>query len=320
MRIEARTLVDGILAGLAGGTVLIVVFTFLDLASGTPLTTPTFLSGALLGQLGVEPTSLRIALYTVAHYVAFLALGVGAAVLFELTGLPRNLLLGAIYGLFTCSLLFYTTLVLSGADVLLAPAWPAVLLGNVLAGVAIVGYLHWRSEEPGVLGVWNQIAASRVLHEGIVAGLLGAAAVAVWFLIVDSVAGRPLFTPAALGSAIFFGTEAAGHVEVSASTVLGYTMIHVAAFVLFAVVISALVIQAERTPPVLFLLLILFVAMETFFIAMVAMLGQWILEELAWWSVLAGNVIAAVTVGLYMWHAHPELRRKLRDDVLWAEE
>ena len=45
----------------------------------------------------------------------------------------------------------------------------------------------------------------QVLHEGFIAGLIGAAAVALWFLVVDVIAGRPFFTPAMLGSAVFWG-------------------------------------------------------------------------------------------------------------------
>src|SRR5205823_1851736 len=42
---------------------------------------------------------------------------------------------------------------------------------------------------------------TRILREGFIAGLIGAGAVALWFLIVDIIAGRPFFTPAMLGSA-----------------------------------------------------------------------------------------------------------------------
>ncbi len=58
---------------------------------------------------------------------------------------------------------------------------------------------------------------------------------------------------------------------------------------------------------------------ETFFVFMAAMLGTWLMEELAWWSVLAGNLLGALVMGGYLWKAHPELQEKLRDEVLWAE-
>jgi len=48
---------------------------------------------------------------------------------------------------------------------------------------------------------------SRIMREGFIAGLIGAGAVALWFLIVDVIAGRPFFTPAMLGSAVFWGVR-----------------------------------------------------------------------------------------------------------------
>jgi hypothetical protein len=307
------------MAGLLAGAVLIVLFFFFDLARGEPLATPTFLSGALLGEESVVAAPLRIALFTIAHFAVFIVLGIIAAVVVDLTGIPRNLLLGTAYGLFGCSLVFYAALVISGARILQAPAWPVVFFGNVVAGAVMVGYLRWAGSETGLTGVLSRLAGQRVFREGITVGLLGAGAVALWFLIVDSVVGRPLFTPGALGSAFLYGVAAADNVVVSASTVVGYTLFHIAGFITVGVVASALVTHAERFPPLFFGLIILFVVFETFFVFMAAMLGTWLMEELAWWSVLAGNLLGALVMGGYLWKAHPELQEKLRDEVLWAE-
>jgi hypothetical protein len=37
--------------------------------------------------------------------------------------------------------------------------------------------------------------SSRLPQEGIVAGVIGAATVAIWFLILDTLKGRPFYTP-----------------------------------------------------------------------------------------------------------------------------
>src|SRR5262245_64037469 len=47
----------------------------------------------------------------------------------------------------------------------------------------------------------------RYLREGIIAGLIGAALVAVWFLIYDAARGRAVRTPAVLGAATFQGVS-----------------------------------------------------------------------------------------------------------------
>lgn len=309
----------GAMAGLLAGATLIVIFFAMDLIGGQPLATPTFLSGALLGDAVAEAGPMRIGLYTAAHFAVFILLGIIAAWFFTRLGVPRNLLIGAAYGLFACSGVFYPALIVTGTDILAAPAWPAVFFGNVIAGMVIVAYLHWVSDEEGVTGLLELLRTSPILRQGVAAGLIGAFTVAVWFLVVDSIAGRPLFTPAALGSAILNGTGPPPGVEFSAATVLGYTMMHFAAFLLAGVVASVLVTQAEKTPHLVFGIIILFVIVETFFIFMVAMLGTWLMEELAWWSVLVGNVLAAISMGAYLLKVHPLLRAELRDDVLWAE-
>ncbi len=46
------------------------------------------------------------------------------------------------------------------------------------------------------------------LLEALYAGVFGGVGVALFFLVVDIVAGRPLFTPSLLGSVLVFGSEA----------------------------------------------------------------------------------------------------------------
>ena len=309
----------GAIAGLLAGATLIVLFFAMDLIGGHPLATPTFLAGVLFGDAMAEAGSLQIGLYTVAHFLVFILLGIVAALFFTTFGVPRNLLIGAAYGLFACSAVFYPALIMTGTDILAAPAWPAVFFGNVIAGMVIVGYLHWASEEDGITGLMALLRANPMLRQGIAAGLIGAGVVAVWFLIVDTVAGRPLFTPAALGSAIFNGAAGPPGVEFSTTTLVGYSLTHIAAFLLAGVVASVLVTQAEKAPHLVFGIIILFVIVETFFIFMVAMLGTWLMEELAWWSVLVGNILAAISMGGYLLKVHPVLRAELKDDKLWAE-
>lgn len=319
MGIDSKVIKRGAMAGFLAGLTLMALFFVIDVIARTPLATPWFLASAFLGDVVSEPSGVLIALYTIAHLGVFTVLGIVAAMFFTGLEIPRNLTIGAAYGLFACSLIFYPALVVTGTDILAAPAWPAVFFGNLVAGVVMVTYLHWASDEDGVTGLWALMKANPVIRQGIAAGLIGAVAVAVWFLVVDAIAGRPLFTPAALGSAIFNGAAGPPGVEFSAGTIVGYTLIHIAAFLLAGVLVSALVTQAERAPYLVFGMILLLVIFETFFIAMVAMLGTWLMQALAWWSVLVGNLLAALSMGGYMLKVHPKLRAELRDERLWAE-
>src|SRR5262249_56862332 len=71
---------------------------------------------------------------------------------------------------------------------------------------------------------------SKVYREGIVAGILGAATIALWFFIIDIFSGRPFYTPSLLGSALF-GRNVARHqpdaVNVSLEIVLTASSRHV---------------------------------------------------------------------------------------------
>ena len=163
------------------------------------------------------------------------------------------------------------------------------------------------------------LQAHPITRRGLVAGLIGAVTVAVWFLIVDFVLREPFYTPAALASMLFQGGHAPQAVEIGLEPVLGYTLVHFAFFILFGVMVSALVAQVEKFPPLILGLLIVFVVFEVFFIAMVAMLGRWLLQELAWWSILVGNVLAAAAMSTYLWKTHPRLREGLTSEKLWAD-
>src|SRR3989442_10702351 len=99
---------------------------------------------------------------------------------------------------------------------------------------------------------------TRILREGFIAGLIGAGAVALWFLIVDTVAGRPFFTPAMLGSAVFWGLHDPSLVVIEYSRIIGYTMIHVNAFLIDGTVSAVLAAEVEVAPPTLYFVPVFF--------------------------------------------------------------
>ncbi len=147
--------------------------------------------------------------------------------------------------------------------------------------------------------------ARTIVREGIVAGAIGAASVAGWFLVVDTIAGRPFFTPTVLGSALFFGLRDPAMATVGSQPVLAYTVVHVLAFVAVGIVVAAILAEAERAPNVLWLLAEFFVVFEFGFYAVVALAFTPLLAALAWINVAVGNLIAAGGMGYYFWKKHP---------------
>jgi hypothetical protein len=150
-----------------------------------------------------------------------------------------------------------------------------------------------------------------VLREGVVAGCLGAAVVAVWFLVFDLARGKPLLTPALLGAAVFYGVNNPTGLEIAVGPILGYTVLHGLAFIAFGIVAASLIDASEREPALVIAVVILFACFEMLFLAVEGALGKSIVGALVWWAVLVGNFLAAVAMLWYFLLRHRTLPRLL---------
>lgn len=303
----------GILGGVLAATAIVLFFLFVDVMQGETLRTPTFLASVLLGQ---EQTAIGIgfvAVYTVIHYAVFAALGVGVAWAVDRAHAPPSILLGLVLGVLLFDLVFYAGVILTGTNVVSVIGWPSFLAGNLLGGVTLMAYLAQAGPEAS--RSWAEtLAEHQVLREGVIAGVIGALAVAAWLFVVDLGTGRLLYTPAALGSALFMGVNAPEAVQVTASNVLGYTGVHFVGFIAMGMVFAALITRAEQSPPLLMGLALLFVTFETLLLGLVAILAVWLLDVLPWWSIALSNLVAAAAMVFYLWRAHPALA-----DLDWAD-
>ncbi len=154
------------------------------------------------------------------------------------------------------------------------------------------------------------MANERVWKEGVVAGVLGAGSVALWFLILDLIAGAPLATPALLGRTLF-SVLGKGIDWTPSAYVAAYTIFHVVAFIAVGIIVRAVVEASESIPGVLAGLLLFFVIFEVGSYYITAFLSQpETMGRLSWWRVGVANLIAAVVMGWYLWHGHPELKSR----------
>ena len=146
-------------------------------------------------------------------------------------------------------------------------------------------------------------------QEGMIAGLLGAATIALWFLIVDTLNGRPLYTPTVLGTALFRRGAAVQLADVlpDFEMVWMFTWVHGLAFAAIGGVAARLLGLAERHPSAGFGILLLFVVFEFGFIAAAMLFVEPVLHALAWPAVLVANMLAAAVMGGYFWLRHPSL-------------
>jgi hypothetical protein len=136
----------------------------------------------------------------------------------------------------------------------------------------------------------------KILFEGVLVGLAGAAAVAIWFFLYDLAAGTPFRTPALLGAVLFNGLRDSSTLTIAPGLVLKYTAVHGAAFVVFGIAAAGLFALAERDRHVLLGLFMLFCCFEVAAFLAIVVLGSWLLDTLSPWAILGGNLVAALTM------------------------
>lgn len=159
---------------------------------------------------------------------------------------------------------------------------------------------------------------SDILLDGLFTGAIGAIAVAAWFFVLDLIEGRPLYTPALLGTVILHGSAVAHRAPIYGPVeIVAYTAVHFLAFTAAGLLLSWLMGLFERFPIVGFVLLVVFVGLQLGFFALNAALGAELLGRLPIWSVVVANLLAAAGMALYQWKRHPGVLAGV--DRMWDE-
>lgn len=303
----SEVLLHGAIAGVLAGALVALWFLALDFVEGQPFSAPRTLGAAFFG--GADE-SRRLAAFAALHFGTFAALGALLAALLRLLDVAPGWLVGLAFGLGVLNVAHYVGLLLAGADVVLLLPAGHVAAANLAGGLLAAIYLH------RALGVDRPVGpavlrAVPVLSEGLLTGLIGAAAVALWFLAVDILAGRPFHTPAALGSALLLGIAAPAEVQVEIGVVAAYTVVHLTAFAGAGVLFVLAARRVEREPGLWLLFLLAFIVLEALALSGFAALGGWLMDTLGTWAVGAANLAAVAAMGGWVWRGHPRLRDEL---------
>jgi hypothetical protein len=305
-RSRTHALVHGAAGGLIAGLVVAFWFLNVDLIAGRPFETPVRLANAVIG--GDHAAGLRLVVaYTILHLGVFAVLGMLAASFIRAVGVPPGLLVGAVFGLVVLTGVHYGAMLVTGGRVMDVLPAGHVVFANLLGGMAMMGYLHLATRATTPIG-YGVLREHKLVARGLVTGLIGAAAVAAWFLVLDVARGQPFFTPAALGAALLLGATSQADVQVSVPIVAAYTTLHLAAFAGIGIAIEWAAERIERAPAVLRAAVLAFVLLEALFIGVVGALSQWVLGALGYWAVAVGNVLALASMGMWVLAMHPKLR------------
>ncbi len=158
----------------------------------------------------------------------------------------------------------------------------------------------------------ESVSRSRVdvAYDACFSGPLGGSFVAIFFLLIDELQGRPFFTPSFMGSVLFGGAAADTVSDVSYAMVGYYSMVHFAAFGLFGAVMAYLVYQVElHTRHPVLLLLLMFAILEVGFVVATSILMPGVIRALGALEVGVANLIATAVMGIFLLSPyHPGLR------------
>ena len=143
--------------------------------------------------------------------------------------------------------------------------------------------------------VWNEF-----LFDSVCAGTLGGCAVALFFLVVDVLDGRPLFTPAMLGDAMLRGVAVEAGLQDRIYAIAYFSLVHITAFVALGAALTWLVHEVElhsQHPAVV--LLVIFLILELGFFLATPLLLPGVIRTLGVARVFGANLLAAGTMALY---------------------
>jgi hypothetical protein len=153
-----------------------------------------------------------------------------------------------------------------------------------------------------------------VCWQGLVAGLVGYATVAIVMAIGNVFLGRsPFHTAALLGNAVFYGLTDPSRLTIWPGPVLAYNGFHLLVFLGIGVVAAWLAYLSERGPHFWYIGVILMLFVAFHLLGVLLFVGERMRAALSAWEVLAAGVAAMLTMSAYLVWTHPRLRSELDD-------
>jgi len=157
-------------------------------------------------------------------------------------------------------------------------------------------------------------ARSRVMYEGMIAGLIGYVAVVIFVGALDLIGGRALFqTPSLLGQILIggFGDPTPG--TVVAGPVFAFNGIHLLVFLAIGMGASWIVNEIELHPIIWYGAFFAIMSVVLISFMVLAFVGQASAGLLPRFPLIGANALAAVAIALYLHRVHPKLGQQVRE-------
>ena len=144
-------------------------------------------------------------------------------------------------------------------------------------------------------------------YDAFYGGAIGGSTVALVGLVIDAIKFEPLFIPSLIGSALFLGANPVTVSEVRMDMVAYFTVVHLVAFVILGLMISALVLRLHELAfhPII-VAMIIFVVLQVGFVAADAVFLGGVVGVVGFWWIALANALAGLSMGLFLLNAHRE--------------
>jgi hypothetical protein len=154
-------------------------------------------------------------------------------------------------------------------------------------------------------------------ENGVLCGTVGAAIVAIWFLLLDAARGEPFFTPSLLGSVLFLGKSVEEVVGINWLAVFAYTGLHGLIFLVAGSAVAWLLMIVERNPQIGLLLVLVFLLFQSVIFGLEVTVVPALVGALGAWAVGTANLLAAVGMFWFLLRRRPEIMVRVRES--WDE-
>lgn len=147
------------------------------------------------------------------------------------------------------------------------------------------------------------------MGQGVAAGLIGFATVALFFALANVIGGRsPFYTAALLGATVFHGATDPSRVAVTPENVLLYNGLHLVTFLAFGVIASALAVLADRGAQLWYVGLFFFIFVAFHLIGFAQGLAMPMRAAIGDATVWVAGLAASLTMAAYILWRHPRIR------------
>jgi len=163
----------------------------------------------------------------------------------------------------------------------------------------------------------SNVPASSVPHDAFGAGSIGGSIVALFFLALDSIQGRPFFTPSLMGTVLFTSGSAHAVTDVRMDMVAYYTLVHFAVFGILGGAIAVLLRQVElhsKHPAVM--LATIFLLAEVLFAVAASLVMPGVVAVVGAAPIAVANLLGAGGMAGFLLSTHrPDLWQKVKHAV-----